>query len=129
EQHRVLHHEGARQQQAECDGPANRSEQHTLERIGRQIAQEAEVEERAEEVFRKAPLLALGKTLPPGTQKRRLSHGSIRSRICRATGVKSSCPVVLTKTSSSDRDCWLRNSSISCSAATRPLDRMTTREQ
>jgi len=56
------------------------------------------------EVLGEAPLLAFGETLPPCGQDP-ARHGCIRSRICRATGVKSSWPVVWTKTSSSDRDC------------------------
>ena len=103
-QHCVLDHERARHQQPERDEAAHRSDEHALERIGREIAQEAEVEQRAEEVLGEAPLLAFGETLPPCGQGL-ARHGCIRSRICRATGVKSSWPVVWTKTSSSDRDC------------------------
>ena len=49
-----------------------------------------------------SPLGALGEPSPPIIEEALGHDGCMRSRIWRATGVKSSCPVVWTKTSSSD---------------------------
>src|SRR6185369_3771004 len=133
----VLDHVRACQQEPERHEAADRSDQHALERIGSEIVQKAEVEHRPEEVLGEPPFRALGE--PPSPVGKQCSvrlqpdlghvrHGCIRSRICRATGVKSSWPVVWTKTSSSDSARPSRNAAMSRSAAMRPFDKMTTRE-